>query len=407
MRRPRPAGLTRGARGSALLPVVAVLSLLSLAAAMSLLAAEADLLVAVRAVRERAAALAAEGALATALEEIAAPGAVAADAFLAQRPPAVVSTRTWRDGPWGCRSVARSIPDAADADADPATGLVLFDRSFGYEGAPGETGGFPVFQVAVTVEDGQSAGAAVAEVTPVSCLPEIAAAWTSSGALDLAGAVLVSGAAGEGEDAASVPAILARGPVLVDGVVVVEGGAGAIVTDPALAQPAGPLELLRAGSTLPSLAALPEPPGAGRLAGVAWSRGDWTGAVEGSGILVVHNPDFDPVRHEASRLLLEEGLVTEEWDPAYSHLDPSRRPAELRTAPGGEFRGLVVADVVSPPGAAASVTGALVTLSRSPQRIEAGAALTVRHSRPALAGCGRGALRHVTAWRVLPAGSTP
>ena len=62
---------------------------------------------------------------------------------------------------------------------------------------------------------------------------------------------------------------------------------------------------------------------------ILWVRGDYAGPLAGEGILVVHNPAFDPLRHEASRRALEEGVFVEGYDPAYSHLEPARQPARL------------------------------------------------------------------------------
>jgi len=387
-----------GGRGSALLPAIAMLSLLALLAAMSLLAAGSDLLLATRGARERAAVFAAEGALSTAIEELGVPGAVPEEAF---RPPfssPVPEVLAWRDGSWSCRRSVRLLPDTRDADGDPATPVVLFDRAFGYASAPRATGGFPVLQVLATAESGETRAAAVAEVTPVPCLPAIGAAWTAGGALDLEGPVTVSGVEG------GVPAVIARGPVAVGAGAQVEGPDGlAALVDPGAPVPVDLGGALGAGGLLGDLDALPPPPADGPLRGVVWSRGDWEGVLDGQGILLVHNPAFDPVLDEASRLALEEGVFVDSWDPSYSHLDASRRPAELRAVAGGAFRGVVVADRIAAPGGAASVRGGVLTLSRAPLRVTATVALQVRFDREAVEGAGRGPLRHLVARRVLPA----
>jgi hypothetical protein len=121
----------------------------------------------------------------------------------------------------------------------------------------------------------------------------------------------------------------------------------------------------------------------------------------------VHNPAFDPIRHEASRRTIEEGVSVEGYDPAYSHLDPSRQPARLELMLGGAFRGVIVADTVGICAAGFTLSGALVTLSRSPQTVRGDAPLRVAHAPEAVGQAGRGPLRHLVGFRPLPAPPAP
>lgn len=392
-------------RGSAVIPALTMLTLLAAVAALGVAGGGADLLLATRLTRERAAFYAAESALATSLAELADAGLPAA-CFSPPWPAPEPADRSWEDAPWRCRRRLVPLPDAGDADGDPETTAVLFNRAFGYAGAPRATGGYPVFQLLASAEGGGSRAAVVAEVTPVACAPAAAAAWTAGGPVTLEGDAFLSGVAAEGAGA-DAPAILARGAVQVGDGARVEGARGedgrAVATDPGLALPADALALLNAGETLRSLDELPPPPAAGPLAGLLWARGDYAGSLDGEGILVVHNPSFDPVRYEASRLALEEGVRTEGWDPAYSHLDAAHRPARLEVVRGGTFSGVIVADAIGACDQAFTLQGALVTTTRSPLMVRAALPLRVERSTAAIERAGRGPLRHLTAFRPLPA----
>lgn len=386
----------RDERGSGLVAAVGVLSALTLLATMSLMAGGADLVIATRLARERSAFYAAESALATAMEDLESGDLAIPDASLqAPWPPLEIAVRRWQDGAWACARRICLIPDAGDADVDPETTVVLFDRSFGYASSPLPRGGDPVLQLLVSAQSGESSQAIVAEVVPVTCAPGLAAAWTAAGPLHLVGDIQVSGTA-------TVPAVAGRSPTRLS-----EGAAidGEEFSDPLLSLPADVLEILNPGGTLSRLAELPEPPAGGELDGMYWSRGDYAGPLEGRGIFVAHNPAFDPVRHEASRTALEDGLFADGYDPAYSHLDPSRQPARVDITAAGSYRGVVIADVIGSASARFTLTGGLVTLTRSPVAVTAAAPLRIVASPAAVERSGRGALRHLVGFR--PVTMTP
>jgi hypothetical protein len=177
--------------------------------------------------------------------------------------------------------------------------------------------------------------------------------------------------------------------------------------NPALAFPAGVLGILAPGATLKRLEDIAEPSPGAPPRGVLWSRGDYSGPLAGGGILVVHNPAFDPVRHEASRRALEEGVFGEGYDPTYSHLDPSRQPARLEMMLGGEFRGVIVADTLGVCAAGFTLNGALVTLTRSAQTVRGDVPLRIVHDAVAIEAAGRGPLRHLVGFRPLPGPPAP
>ncbi len=383
-------------RGSALVAAVGVLSVMTLLAAMTLLAGGADLAISTRLARERSAFYAAESALETTIEELASGGGpIPGVSFHAPWPAPGIAVRHWRDGEWTCSRRICLIPDIGDADGDPNTTVVLFDRSFGHIASPLPRDGYPVVQILVTAAGGDSRQSIVAEVAPVTCAPVLAAAWTAAGPLGLAGDVRVAGET-------TFPAVAGRSPArLSDGAVI----DGEQVAEPQMPLYAGPLQVLNAGGTLPSLEDLPEPPASGALDGLFWSRRDYSGLLDGRGILVVHNPAFDPVKHEASRIALEEGVRVEGYDPAYSHLDPTRRPARLEIQAGGAFTGVIVADEVGGSSARFTLTGALVTLTRAPLGVTASAPFRIIGSRADIERSGRGALRHKVGFR--PVAVTP
>lgn len=377
-------------RGSALLAAVGVLSVMTLLALMSLMAGGADLVISTRLARERSVFYAAESALATTLDELVASGGPIPEPSLhAPWPAPGIAVRRWQDGEWANSRRVCLIPDLGDADGDPATTVVLFNRGFGHTASPLSRGGYPVVQLLVTAEGGESRQTLVAEVAPVTCAPAISAAWTAAGPLDLAGDIRVDGTT-------TLPAVAGRGQIrLFDGAVI----DGEFITDPPQAPPADVIKILNAGGTLSRLEDLPEPPASGIFNGLTWSRGDYSGPLGGGGIFIVHNPAFDPVKHEASRLAIEESVFVEDRDPAYSHLDPSRQPARLEIINGGSFSGLIVADSVGSVTTRFTLTGALVTLARSPLAVTARSPLRISGSRAAVEQAGRGALRHLIAFR--------
>jgi hypothetical protein len=168
-----------------------------------------------------------------------------------------------------------------------------------------------------------------------------------------------------------------------------------VVSDAADIVPGGPEEVLGGGDTFPSLAAFPPPPGDGScMDGIYVSPRDFSGPLCGRGVLVVHNPSFDPLRYEASRLFLEEGSWTAEYDPAYSHLAAANQPARIDLSRGGDFRGLVVADTMAFIYDRTLIVGAAVTLSRSPSAVRAEAPLEILFSRQAVEDASLGPLAH-------------
>ncbi|HKY61329.1 MAG TPA: hypothetical protein VJP59_09995 [Gemmatimonadota bacterium] len=147
-----------------------------------------------------------------------------------------------------------------------------------------------------------------------------------------------------------------------------------VVADPS-ATPATPEEVLGlpAGAlddyhrTPAEFAADPVDP----LEGIVYITGDFGTAagsgpsLDGSGILIVHNPLFDPREHDPSDPLYDPSRVA---DPRYA-------PATLGNKTGGTFRGLIVADRIDKFTGQAEIYGSVRTLSRTHESSLAGRAL--------------------------------
>lgn len=403
-----------GERGSALVLAISVLSVLTLLTTMCLMTAGADLLLSGRMYKERQSFFQAQSALVAAVYDLehATPPLIPPEVFFAPWTPITLPRQSLSEGAWAITRRIASLPDTRNADGDAATEVVLYNRRFGYAGSPLAEGGYPVFQLMITAAGGENRQAVVAEVAPVTCAPVIDAAWTAGGALQLEGRVAVSGLGHtrDGEpDAgtAAVAGVISPGTIHIGSGVVVEGrrdgtAAGAI-SEPERAVPEDGLQALNAGESLSRLEDLASPPEGGSLGGIVWSRGTYSGPLDGEGILLVHNPDFRPRAYESSRLAVEEGRYTADYDPAYSHLDLAHQPAMLEVIRGGTYRGVIIADAVGACDQELNLIGGLITLSRSPQRVGALALFRVRFSNDAAHRAGRGPLRHWTAFRPLPA----
>jgi hypothetical protein len=128
-----------------------------------------------------------------------------------------------------------------------------------------------------------------------------------------------------------------------------------VTPEEVLGLPAGALDDLR--RTPAEFAADPVVP----LEGIVYITGDFgTGAgtghgLDGSGVLIVHNPLFDPREHDPTDPLYDPSRVA----------DPRYRPAVLGNQTGGTFRGVVIADRIDKFTGQATVYGSVVTLSRT------------------------------------------
>ncbi len=412
MRRAAPRPLLTDQRGSAVALALALLFALAGMTLLGFFAAHADLLVALQRKKERELFFVEEAVLHIALSSLNDRESSPLPGEVLTSPPGAYSTET-QEGTfsgWKYAWRASLLPDLVDEDGDPATPSLLFSRAFGYEGSPFASGGPAVVRIDVIAGQKTRRGALTAEIAPLSMTPSIEAAWTSAGPLSLEGKIVVSGLnhCFEGEHlpapAEDAAGILSRGTVLPGEDVIVAGAPGkAVLVDPGLEPGNDPLAFLNPGETLSSLDALSSPGGHGEmLEGMTYAPEGYQGPMDGEGLLIVHNPRYDPLLYEASRRALEEGVFLPEYDPGYSHLDPDCQPAVLEIVSGGDFRGVIVADVVGSVFERTRVVGALVTLGRSPASVRAEAELEVLFSRDAVGKACRGPLAHRLSFKSLP-----
>lgn len=106
------------------------------------------------------------------------------------------------------------------------------------------------------------------------------------------------------------------------------------------------------------------------LEGIVYITGDFgTGGgsgpgLDGTGILIVHNPLFDPREHDPTDPMYDPSRV----------VDPRYAPARLGNKTGGTFRGLVIADWIDKFTGEANIYGSVMTLSRTHESSLAGKA---------------------------------
>lgn len=128
-----------------------------------------------------------------------------------------------------------------------------------------------------------------------------------------------------------------------------------VTPEEALGLPAGALDDHR--RTPAEFAADPVVP----LEGIVYITGDFGTAagsgegLDGTGILIVHNPLFDPREHDPTDAMYDPSRVA---DPRYA-------PARLGNKTGGTFRGLIVADWIDKFTGQATIYGSVMTLTRT------------------------------------------
>ena len=404
-----PSGRDEG--GTALILALSLLFALSALSLLGFVAAHTDLLVAGHRKKEREMFFVEEAVLHIAADAINSPvGPAITDEDLAS-PSATFSTGV-REGTfsgWKYFWRASFLPDEEDLDGNAATPAVLYSRDFGYGSSPFPDRGHPVVRIDVAVEQGSRRGALTAGMAHLAVSPALEAAWTAAGPLLLEGRVVVSGLGHDSEGRVlpgkeeDLPGIHAGGGVSLGSGVAVAGRAGEIAVVGHCGMPGeDPLAFLNAGDTLERLEDLPSSLPEGKVTGMVFSPVSLSGALEGNGLLVVHNPRYDPLLHEASRLAMEEGVFLPGYDPAYSHLDPARQPARLEIVSGGDFRGIVVADTLGPVFERTRIIGALVTLTREPLSLRADSSLEVLYSRETVMAAGRGPLACRLFFKSLP-----
>jgi hypothetical protein len=83
-----------------------------------------------------------------------------------------------------------------------------------------------------------------------------------------------------------------------------------------------------------------------------------------TGILIVHNPNYDPCKYDAAKVFADTGDTSSPcYTPGYDYTAPQNQPAALSFTGTGTFKGLIVADVVDSISGSPTVIGAIVSLS--------------------------------------------
>jgi Tfp pilus assembly protein PilX len=105
----------------------------------------------------------------------------------------------------------------------------------------------------------------------------------------------------------------------------------------------------------------------GPLSGLIYITGDYPGPMDGgSGILVIHNPNYDPCKYEASKVYADSGgaTVLPCYDAGYDYTKPENQPARLGNYnSNATFKGLIIADLVYKIAGTPTIIGAMVSLS--------------------------------------------
>ncbi|HUF90665.1 MAG TPA: hypothetical protein VMR66_11875 [Gemmatimonadota bacterium] len=110
---------------------------------------------------------------------------------------------------------------------------------------------------------------------------------------------------------------------------------------------------------------------------------DGTNKVDGTGMLVVHNPLYDPREHDPSHAMYNPSRV----------LDPAYAPANLGNINGGTFHGIIIADKIDKIDGNVTVMGAIISLSNvDTTQIGAGGTASILYSCEAIQAAGNSLL---------------
>jgi hypothetical protein len=110
---------------------------------------------------------------------------------------------------------------------------------------------------------------------------------------------------------------------------------------------------------------------------------DGTNHVNGTGMLVVHNPLYDPREHDPDHPMYNPSRVS---DPAYA-------PANLGNINGGTFHGIIIADKIDKIDGNVTVLGAIISLSNvDTTQIGAGGTANILYSCEAIQAAGNSLL---------------
>jgi hypothetical protein len=291
----------------------------------------------------------------------------------------------------GYRVSARLLPDVDDADGDPGTTLVLHNRAFGFADSPFGAGGFPVVEVASSAVLGGARAAVRVTVADRPFVPPAVAAVAGAGGLSIRGPALIEGLPGEVASVSAGEVVADEGAELPHGTCPLTEETCRRLADPGALFGIG-------GEGWPDVTARRSPPDDGRFEGVVILDRSYRGGLTGSGVLVVHNPHFDPARFHAS-ILRDRGEFTKEYDPGYSHLDPGHQPARLDPVGICDYTGVIVADAMAEGSATFRLRGQLFLLSREEQVLGQAGGVSIAFDRGAIREQARGRSDLLLGWQ--------
>ncbi len=270
--------------------------------------------------------------------------------------------------------------------------IVYYNKDCGYDLSPFQTGGFPVYLITSKATKNNYSSKIRMELTRQVFNINIEGALTANGPVDLVGAITVDGRQHDkngslggvcnyADLAADETGVYSEVSVTDDGNPNLFGIPNAVQIGGASAIPSTPWEVLDISESEFKYyfnAPVTGRDADGTLSGYTWTQGSFgtRGAISGdniggSGILVVHNPDFesekwkkwmnDP-RYKTSNCVGVDG-GDETWCADYNADESRYSPATLGNISRGTFKGLVIADLIDRFDGIMEIHGAAVSLT--------------------------------------------
>lgn len=292
--------------------------------------------------------------------------------------------------------------DEQDCDGDSnTTEIVKYDQAC-YPNSPlpaGAANSYPVEVVTSTATQGKYQNATLVEVTKQRFTYKTTGALTAQSDIQLNGNITMDG---NTHDVNGNPAVTACGGAL-PSVTTTTGNtvstSGSPTATPApdntktdAQQPDDPCEALGLASDCETTvlssyvvtAAGVDP----MNKSIRWVQGDYADScLDGTGILIVHTPGFDPQKCNAA---------SAQYDAAYCTAYP---PANLGNITGNcTFKGLIIADKIDKLAGTGTIIGAVISFTEIQADIVGAGTMTLKYSCAALDEFGGGKINYKLAW---------
>jgi len=311
-----------------------------------------------------------------------------------------------------------------DGDEPCAGRVVFYNRDCGFDLSPFQSGGFPVYLISsLAVRDNFSSKVKM-ELTRQVFDINIEGAFTANGPVNLGGHITVDGRRHDINGGAGGVCDYADLEADETGVYSeLKTGGGDLFGSPAFeddpgtpSAPSTPWNVLGiSGPEFERFFTQPvsERRADGTLSGYTWVQGGFGtespaggNDIGGSGILVVHNPDFEADKWEKwnvdARYRINGCLGVDSGDEAWCadyNADASNyEPARLGNITRGTFRGLVIADRIDRLGGTAVIIGAVVSMTAT-EVSETGGAAEILFSCDALKNFTGGMVNRKLSWQ--------